>query len=306
MVCLALVWVLWGSVYLAIRLVVDDVDPFQAMAQRFALATMILAALALALRGPSGLRVTRRELGGLVVTGVLLLGLGNGFQALAQERGLPSGVAALVVATVPAWAVLLRWGTGDRPVPMTLVGVVVGLSGLVALVVLGSRGGGQMPPGGVALCLVASVSWTVGSFLQGRLTLPTDVLVIATYQQFVAAGCSLLLAITSRERFSVAYSARGWFGLAYLVIACSIVAYLAFAWLLSNVPLSLTVTHAYVNPMVAVLLGWLVLGESIGLAVLVGGGVVVGAVVLIVTAERGSRGRSEPVRARGHLSPKGE
>ena len=135
-------------------------------------------------------------------------------------------------------------------------------------------------------CLGSSLAWTLGSFLSGSLALPSDVFTIAAYQQVVAAVCSTLLAIGTGETFSMDYTARGWFGLAYLVVACSVVAFLAFAWLLTHVPLSLTATHAYVNPVVAVVLGSLVLSEPIGIPVLVGGGIVVAAVALIVSAER--------------------
>jgi drug/metabolite transporter (DMT)-like permease len=237
-------------------------------------------------RGWSGLRVTNAQFLGLVATGVLLLGFGNGFQALAQVKGLPSGVAALIVAAVPAWAVLLRWATGDRPQGLTVVGVLIGICGLVALVGLGQGFGDQMPLIGVALCLGSSIAWTLGSWLQGILSIPRDVFTIATYQQLVAAVCSGVLAIGAGERFTIDYSARAWFSLGYLVVAVSIVAFLAFAWLLSNVPLSLTATHAYVNPVVAVGLGWLVLAEPIGLPVLVGGGIVGASVALVVSAER--------------------
>ncbi|MDR7254256.1 drug/metabolite transporter (DMT)-like permease [Nocardioides sp. BE266] len=285
-------WVLWGSVYLAIRLVVEEVDPFQAMAQRFLLAGTILSIVVLVRRGWRGLKVTRLQLVGLVVTGVLLLGLGNGFQALAQVEGLPSGVAALIVASVPAWAVILRACTGDRPSSATVVGVAVGFSGLVLLVALGRGMGGALPVVGVVLCLGSSIAWTIGAWLQGRLSLPDDIFAIAAYQQLIAALCSASLAVASGEHLSTDYTARGWFGLAYLVVACSIVGFLAFAWLLTHVPLSLTATHAYVNPVVAVLLGWLVLGEPITVAVSVGGAVVVAAVVVIVTAE--NRATSSP------------
>lgn len=276
---------LWGSVYLGIRLVINEVDPFQAMAQRFLLAGLILTVFVLVRRGRRGLRLSRAHLATLVLTGVLLLGLGNGLQAYAQVTGLPSGVTALVVACVPAWAVLLRIVTGDRPAALTLVGVALGFGGLAVLVVLGRGLGDRIPLLGVALCLGSSFSWTVGSYLQGRMSLPDDVVTIAAVQQLVAAVCSALLAVLSREQFSIDYSPQGWFALGYLVVACSIVAFLAFAWLLTHVPLSLTATHAYVNPVVAILLGWLVLGEPIGLAVLVGGSIVLGAVVLILTAE---------------------
>lgn len=290
--CLAAVWVLWGSVYLAIRLVVDEVDPFQAMAQRYLVAGLILLGIGLVRNGVRGMSVTRPELTALVVTGVLLLGFGNGFQALAQVEGLPSGVAALIVASVPAWAVLLRLATGDRPSGATCFGVAVGFTGLAVLIAVGQVSGDAIPLLAAALCLGSSISWTLGSFLQGRLVLPKDVFTIAAYQQLVAAVCSTSLALASGERFSMDYSGRGWFALGYLIVACSVVGFLAFAWLLTNVPLSLTATHAYVNPVVAVVLGWLVLGEPIGLPVLLGGGVVVAAVVLIVSSERTPRSQA--------------
>jgi drug/metabolite transporter (DMT)-like permease len=283
---LGAVWVLWGSIYLAIRLVINEVDPFQGMAQRFVLAGVILVGIVLVRRGPAGMRLTAAELRSLVLTGVLLLGLGNGFQALAQTTGIASGVTALLVAGVPAWAVLVRMVTGDRPAGLTLVGVVVGFVGLGVLVGLGRGLGDAMPLLGVLFCLGSSLAWTLGSYLSGSLALPDDVFTIAAYQQLVAAGCSTVLAIATGEHFSMDYTARGWFGLLYLVVACSVVAFLAFAWLLTHVPLSLTATHAYVNPVVAVVLGFVVLAEPIGVPVLVGGGIVVAAVALIVSAER--------------------
>lgn len=296
--CLATVWILWGSVYLAIRLVVNEVDPFQAMAQRFALAGLVLTVIVVVRRGCSGMRVTKAQFGALVVTGVLLLGFGNGFQALAQVKGLSSGVAALVVAAVPAWAVLIRIVTGDRPAALTLVGVLIGFAGLALMVILGQGAAGQMPLVGVALCLGSSIAWAIGSFLQGTLRLPKDVFTIAAYQQLLAAICSAGLAVVTRERFSIDYSPKAWLALGYLVVAVSILAFLAFTWLLTNVPLSLTATHAYVNPIVAVGLGWLVLTEPVGMPVLLGGGVVVAAVVLIVSAERRPVGRAtEPAEA---------
>lgn len=292
-VCLGTVWVIWGSVYLAIRLVVDEVDPFQAMAQRFLLAGTVLAVIVVLRRGPAGMRVTGPQLRSMVITGTLLLGLGNGFQALAQTTGLASGVSALLVASVPAWAVLLRVATGDRPSRVTLLGVGFGLAGLVLLVVLGRGVGAGMPITGVLLCLGSSIAWTIGGWLQGRIELPTDVFTIAAYQLLVAGCCAGLLALVSGEQLSIDYSAKGWLALAWLVVACSVLAFLAFAWLLTHVPLSLTATHAYVNPVVAVVLGALVLSEPIGVPVLIGGGIVVAAVVLIVSAERGP-GRDLP------------
>ncbi len=295
--CLLAVWILWGTVYLAIRVIVLEADPFQAMAQRFLVAGLLLAALAVIRRGRSSLRVSRRQLGALVVTGFLLLGLGNGLTALAQVHGLPSGVTALVVASVPVWAVVLRLAIGERPSSATLGGVAVGFVGLALLVVLGQGLGDAMPLVGVALCLAASLSWTIGSYLQGVVDVPGDLLTVASYQQLVAAASSVTLAVATGETFSLDYSARGWWAMAHLVIACSVIGFLAYAWLLRHVPLSLTSTHAYVNPVVAVALGWWVLAEPVGLPVALGGGIVLGAVVVIVRAERAPREASPTVLA---------
>lgn len=284
-VALAIVYVIWGSIYLGIRLVINEVDVFQAMAQRFVLAGIILVVVVVVRSGWSRLRVTRRQFGSLVVLGVLMLGLGNGLQALGQDRGLPSGVTALVVAGVPLWAVLLRYLGGDRPSRATLLGVVTGFGGLIVLVVVGRGVESAFPLIAVILVMIASLSWTVGSYFQGKVDLPSDIFVVAGYQQLVAAACSTVLAVGTGETFSADYTLRGWAALAYLVVFCSIIGFSAFAWLLRNAPLSLVATHAYVNPVVAVFLGWLVLGEVIGAAVLIGGGIVVASVVLVVSAE---------------------
>jgi len=283
---LGAVYLIWGSVYLGIRLVIDDVDPFQAMAQRFVVAGLLLVLLVGVRRGWGALRLSRREAYSLVLTGTLLLGIGNSMPALAQSKGLPSGVTALVVATVPAWVALLRALSGDPPRALTLVGVVLGLIGLAVLVLLGQSGSDAIPVIGVMIVLVGAISWSIGSFVQGRLRLPRDVLVVAAYQTLVAAGCSAVLGLVSGEQWSIDYSTRGWGAMAYLIVVCSLLGFTAYAWLLANVPLSLTATHAYVNPVVAVLLGWLVLSEPVGPPVLVGGALVVAAVVLVVSGER--------------------
>jgi len=283
---LGAVYLIWGSVYLGIRLVIDDVDPFQAMAQRFLVAGLVLVLVVGVRRGWRALRLTGTEACSLMLTGTLLLGIGNSMPALAQLKGLPSGVTALVVATVPAWVALLRTLTGDPPGALTLVGVGLGLIGLAVLVLLGRSGTDSIPVIGVLIVLVGAISWSIGPFVQGRLRLPKDVLVVSAYQTLVAAGCSALLGVVTGEQVSIDYSTRGWGAMAYLVVVCSLLGFTAYAWLLTNVSLSLTATHAYVNPVVAVLLGSLVLSEPLGAPVLGGGGIVLLAVVLVVSGER--------------------
>jgi drug/metabolite transporter (DMT)-like permease len=114
---------------------------------------------------------------------------------------------------------------------------------------------------------------------------------VSAYQTLVAAGCSATLGLASGEQLSIEYSTRGWGAMAYLIVVCSLLGFTAYAWLLTNVSLSLTATHAYVNPVVAVALGWLVLSEPVGPPVLVGGALVVGAVALVVSGERSRTSR---------------
>lgn len=283
---LAVIYLVWGSVYLAIRLVVNEGAPFAAMTQRFFAAGLLMLVIVLVRGGWRRLIITRRQIGVVLVTGALLLGVGNGFQALGQVQGVASGVAALIVAGVPLWVVILRTAGGDRPHLLTMGGVALGLGGLLVLVLLGRGAGTGYPLLGLLSVTVASMGWALGSYLMGRWDVPADIFVVSTYQQLVAGGSSLVLALIRGEAFALDYSARGWAAMAYLVVVCSVLAFSAYAWLVTRAPLSLVATHAYVNPVVAVLLGWLVLSEPIGLAVLVGGGIVVASVVVVVTASR--------------------
>jgi drug/metabolite transporter (DMT)-like permease len=291
---LAVIYVVWGSVYLAIRLVVNERDPFAAMTQRFFAAGALMLVIVLVRGGWRRLLISRRQVAVVVLTGALLLGIGNGFQALGQVQGVASGVAALIVAGVPLWVVILRATGGDRPHLLTLAGVALGIVGLLVLVLLGRGTGSGYPLLGLLSVTAASIGWALGSYLMGRLDVPADIFVVSTYQQLVAGASSVVLALARGEEFSLDYSARAWAAMAYLVVVCSVVAFSVYAWLVTRAPLSLVATHAYVNPVVAVLLGWVVLAEPVGSAVLIGGGIVVASVVLVVTATRRER---QPVAA---------
>jgi drug/metabolite transporter (DMT)-like permease len=293
---LAVIYLAWGSVYLAIRLVVVEGGAFASMTQRFFAAGAIMLVIVLLRGGWQRLVISRRQVGVVILTGVLLLGVGNGFQALGQVQGVASGVAALIVAAVPLWVVILRATGGDRPHRLTLAGVALGLAGLLVLVLLGRGAGSGYPIMGLLSVTAASMGWALGSYLMGRLDVPRDIFVVSTYQQLVAGGTSVVLALARGEEFVLDYSARGWAAMAYLVVVCSVVAFSVYAWLVTRAPLSLVATHAYVNPVVAVVLGWLVLSEPIGPAVVVGGGIVVASVVVVVTASR-REGRPPPAAA---------
>ncbi|MFJ1702932.1 EamA family transporter [Kitasatospora sp. NPDC088346] len=283
---LGIVYVVWGSTYLAIRVAVETMPPFLSASARFLAAAPLLALLVLWRQGPAGLRVTGRQLGSAVVVGLLLLVGGNGLVVLA-EQSVPSGMAALLVASVPLWVVLLNLSSGRRPPLATLAGVVVGLVGLAVLTSPGLSG--QVKLSGLLAVVVGALVWAFGSFLAGKLEMPANPMAASVYEMLAAGVGDLLLAVLRGEpqHFDpAAVSGRSWIALAYLAVFGSLVAFTAYAWLLQRAPLPLVATYAYVNPVVAVLLGWLVLAEPLTWPVLLGGAIVVSGVFLVVRAER--------------------
>ena len=281
---LVTVYLVWGSTYLAIRLTVDDLPPLMAMGARFTVAALLLGVAMTVHLGWRAVRPTRRQLVGCGVVGVLLLLCGNGGVAVAEQR-IDSGMAALVVATVPLWVVLIRVAARDRPGPMSLVGSVVGFGG-IAILTLPSAGGRT----GVGLLIVfcAALAWSIGSWLSPRLGLPSHPLVATTWEM-LTGGLIMLAVGTLAERDDLALGdvrPSAWWAMVYLVLVGSLLGYTAFVWLLANAPISLTATYAYVNPVVAVALGTVFLDEKLTWAMLLGGSVVVAGVVLVVRGER--------------------
>ncbi|WP_240032914.1 EamA family transporter [Micromonospora globbae] len=292
---LIVVYVLWGSTYLGIRIAVETLPPLASAAARFVAAAAVLALVLRVRRGPGALRVDRRQLASAALVGLLLLAGGNGLVVLAESGppgvALPSGIAALLVATVPLLVVLLRSVTGDRPRFWTFAGVTLGFAGLV-LLVLPTGGADAVPLAGALTVVVGAVSWSIGSFLSGRIRMPADPFV-ATVYEMVAGGVALgLLAVGRGELrgFDPAQvSGRSWLALVYLMVAGSLVAFTAYVWLLHHAPISLVSTYAYVNPAVAVVLGAALAAEPVTGQVLLGGGVIVAGVALVVSTERPRR-----------------
>lgn len=293
-IALWIVYLVWGSTYLAIRVVVDSVPPLLAMGGRFLAAGLLLGLVLVARRGVRTLRVTRRELAGAAVVGLLLLLGGNGLVAVAEQT-VPSGITALLVAATPLWLVLLRRLVRDRVALMTMAGTLVGFVGIAVLVLPGgltTEDGSPVRVGGLLVVVGAAASWAVGSFASSRLPMPGDAFVATTWEMLAGGAGLVLLGTATGELHGFRVGdvpGKAWAWLAYLVVVGSIVAFSAYVWLLSHAPISLTATYAYVNPVVAVLLGALVLGEPVTAAVLVGGAVVVAGVGLVVTSERPRR-----------------
>jgi len=284
---LVVVYLVWGSTYLGIRVVVETMPPLVTMGVRFVLAAGLLGALIAARHGVRALRVTRRQAGAAGVLGVLLLVCGNGGVAIAEQT-VPSGLAALLVAAMPLWLVAIRTLARDRPRPVSLAGTLLGFAGIALLTLPGSRPA-AVELWGMLLIVAGTLGWATGSFLSPTLPLPTNPFVTAVWEMLLGGVAMLVLGSARGELrgFSLGQVAtEGWFALAYLTVIGSVVAFSAFAWLLANAPVGLISTYAYVNPVVAVLLGFLILGEPITGIILTGGGIVVLGVALVVSAER--------------------
>ncbi|WP_055588956.1 EamA family transporter [Streptacidiphilus griseoplanus] len=283
---LAIVYVVWGSTYLAIRIAVETMPPFLSAATRFIAAGLLLAGLVAWRQGPGALRAGPRQLASAALVGLLLLLGGNGLVVLA-ETSVPSGLAALLVAVVPVWVVLLRTATGDRPRAATFGGVLLGLAGLLVLTVPGLSG--EVKLGGLAAVIGATLMWSTGSFFSARIPMPANPFAASAYEMVAGGLGCLALGLVRGEQHGLdisAVSTRSWLALAYLVVFGSLVAFTAYAWLLHSAPLSLVATYAYVNPVVAVFLGWLVLAEPLSWPIILGGAIVVAGVGVVVSTER--------------------
>ena len=286
---LAVVYVVWGSTYLGIRIVVAEAPPLTSMGLRFMTAGLLLGAVLSVRSGVRRLRVRPREVAGAALLGLMLPMLGNGLVSVGENNGAPSGATALLIAMTPLMIVIFRGVSGDRPQALSVFGVLLGFAGLAFLVLAGRGTGGDLPLGPALLILFAATCWGFGSFIQPRLVLPENVFVTTVYEMLTGGAIMVSVGLLSGERFTADYGSRTWLALGYLVVFGSMLAFTAYVWLLANAPISLVATYAYVNPVVAVFLGWLILGESVTVPIVIGGGVVVLAVAIVITAERPRR-----------------
>jgi drug/metabolite transporter (DMT)-like permease len=273
-VALGTVYVIWGSTYLGIYYAGRTIPPLFAASTRFIASGSIMALVVFARGGT--LRVSRRALLSCVVIGCLLPGA-NSILFFA-ERNVPTGLASLIIASVPLWVAALRL-TRERLPWQVLAGVGIGFAG-VGVLAQPSSGAKWW---GVALCFCSAVMWATGSFLSARLEMPKDPFA-ATSLEMLAGGFVMLPmgAFTVHGFSPSAGSIAGWI---YLVIFGSVVGYTAYVWLLANAPLGMVSTYAYVNPVVAITLGVLFRGEHLTWRLLVGAVIVVAAVATVVRKE---------------------
>ncbi|WP_419949829.1 drug/metabolite exporter YedA [Candidatus Palauibacter sp.] len=304
----AAVYLVWGSTYLAIRFGVETIPPFILGGTRFLIAGLILAVVSRVRGAPAP---KPAEWKAATISGVFMVVGGNGLVCWA-ELYVPSGLAALLVATVPLWLVAIARLGPDREVarPLEVLGLVFGLAGVVVLVGgsneeigVGDATSNQVLVGALVI-LVASLSWAVGSMYNRRAALPSPPL-YGTGLTMIAGGAVLLLvALGAGEfgRFSPAdVSVRSWWSLAYLTLFGSIVAFSAYMWLLRNVRPAAAGTYAYVNPVVALFLGWWLAGEAFTPPMLAGSVIIVAAVVLVQRG-RAPKGGPRPATVRAPAS----
>jgi drug/metabolite transporter (DMT)-like permease len=297
---LLVLYFVWGSTYLGIAVAVETIPPFLMASVRFLLAGSILLGWSMLRSRGSFVAPTRREWRDSLIVGALLLGGGMGMVSYGEQT-VPSGIAALVIALMPVWvAVLGRTFLGERLPGLAVIGIIVGFIGVGILVgptALGQPG--SLDPVGLAAILISPIAWSSGSlYASHRATLPRQPLV-ATAAQMLAGGVVLALMGAIHGDFvafdPAAVSVESAIAFLYLTVIGSLLAFTVYGWLLRVAPLPLIATYAYVNPVVAVILGAIVLDEPIEPLTLLAGAVIVGAVALIVTA----RGRMTAPRAAG-------
>ena len=287
---LGVVYLVWGSTYLAIAIAVQTLPPLLSAGLRFLLAGALLGAWLVARHGRVALGVERRQLGGAALVGSLLLAGGNGLVVLA-ERTVPSGLTALVVASVPLWIIVFRLVAGDRVAGSLLLGVLVGFAG-VAILVVPRGASGEVDPVGLVIVVGATFSWALGTFASPRVPTPRDPLASTALQMLAGGALLLLVAVAIGEPARAdpsSFSTASLAAMAYLVVFGSLVAFSAYTWLLQHAPVSVVATYAYVNPVVAVLLGAVVLSEALTPSMLIGAAIILAAVAFIV-----SRGATRP------------
>jgi drug/metabolite transporter (DMT)-like permease len=277
------VYIVWGSTYLGIELAAETMPPFFGAGTRFLIAGMLMLGLVAWRRGTAALRLTWAEAASSAVVGLLLPGANA--LLFVTERQVPIGLASLIIAAIPLWVVLLRFAARERPDLISVAGLAVGFAGIALLV---RPGGDSGSLGYLLLTVLGSLMWAFGSFLSPRLRVPRDAFAATAYEMLAGGAVLMTVALivySPHELNPANYSARSLFGLAYLIVFGSVIGYSAYAWLLANAPIGQVSTYAYVNPVIAIALGAIVLGESVTWRIVGGALLVLAAVAIVVRRE---------------------
>ena len=275
--CLLVVYVVWGSTYLAIHFAVESLPPLLLSAIRNLTAGVLLMSW-LRWRGV-GWPTPRQWRNGAFI-GFMMMSVGNGFVCIAETR-VPSGLAALVIASSPVFAIVFAWGFGTRPRVLEWLGVGLGLVGML---LLNLDLHAAASPWAIGLLVIATMSWSFATILQPRLDMPRNG-ASAGVQMLGGGACLLVMAAARGERLDVhAVTASSWLALAYLIVFGSIVAYSAFIYVINHSRAALATSYAYVNPVVAVALGAGFAGERVSTPLLAAMAVILAGVALVVVA----------------------
>ena len=279
---LVTVYIVWGSTFVALAIAVRDLPPYLAMATRHLVAGIALLAVSLPRGDRAADPIGRRQVGAGFVFGGLLFLLGHGSLAWAQQT-VPAGVAALLVGSIPIWMALLdRIAFGRRLHASAYVGFALGFVGLAFL--FDPFGEGSVDRLGALVIVLSALCWAAGSLYSRGAPLPKRPLVSAGLASLCGGVLLFATSVVIGEFADVRFSLDAFLALAYLVVIGTFVGFSAYVWLLRVAPISLVATYAYVNPIVAVCLGWALLGEEITVQMAVAGSLVVIAVALIVRA----------------------
>ena len=286
LVAFAAVYVVWGSTYLAIRIGIESFPPLILAGLRHLTVGLFLYPV---LRVKTGIKPTRANWRTAIVAGALLLFIGNGGVSWA-ELTVPSGVAALLVATVSLWLVILDWlrPGGVRPVARVVIGLLMGFAGLALLVGPAHLGGSErVNPMGAAMLVIASLAWACGSLYSKHGEMPSSPM-LGVAMQSLAGGVILLIAGLIAGEFRGlhlgAISLRSWLALGYLMVFGSGIGFSAYIYILHKSTAARVATYAFVNPVVALFLGWLIVSESITLRTILSAAIILTAVILVITA----------------------
>jgi drug/metabolite transporter (DMT)-like permease len=296
----AAIYTIWGSTYLFIRFTIETIPPFLMGGVRFVLAGAVLFVWA---RLRSGEKTTLVQWRTTAIVGAMLIFAGNGSVVWA-EQFVPSGIVALLVAVLPFWMVLIEWlrPNGTRPTLGVSIGLIVGIVGLIVLIGPGAlhpsaqsdaaaQAGNGVALKGALVLMISSLTWAAGSIYSRHAPLPKSAF-LATGMEMLLGGAMLVVAAVLHGElsgFSIAQvSTKSMIGFAYLTTIGSLVGFTAYIWLLGHQPPSRVSTYAYVNPVVAVFLGWAFAGEPLSGRTAIAAAIIIGAVALITTARSGS------------------
>jgi drug/metabolite transporter (DMT)-like permease len=291
----AAVYILWGSTYIGIRIAIESFPPLAMAAIRHSMVGLILYPI---LRIKTGIKPTAAHWWTAAVTGVSLLCVSNGGLSWAEQK-VPSGIAALLVATISLWLVILDWlrPRGTRPGPLVFVGLVLGFAGMALLVGPAKLGGaGRIDLVGTGVLVIASFVWACASLYSKQRVMPASPLLVVAMQSLAGAAALWVAAIVSGEVRAVhfaAISGRSWMALIYLIVFGSGMGFTAYLYVLKHSTASKVATYAFVNPVVALFLGWILVGETITTRTALAAVVILTAVVLVISAPRAGAARVE-------------